>query len=92
MKFLPSFCPVTLAALLAACAGSPQLAYESAPDEMTESNAVDSVRARTRGRRRPQVELELVRSLIGPWSHSRAWAEGRGFGWIAARLGGAVQT
>ena len=46
MKFLPSFCPVTLAALLAACAGSPQLAYESAPDEMTESNAVDSGEAR----------------------------------------------
>ena len=46
MKFLPSFCPVTLAALLAACAGSPQLAYESVPNEMTESNAVDSGEAR----------------------------------------------
>ena len=46
MKSLPSLCPVALAAVLAACAGSPQLAYESAPDEMTQSNAVDSGEAR----------------------------------------------
>jgi hypothetical protein len=50
MKWLPFFCPVVpaavLAAVLAACAGSPQLAYESAPDEMTQSSAVDSGEAR----------------------------------------------
>jgi hypothetical protein len=46
MKSLPSFCPVVLAAVLAACAGSPQLAYESAPDEVTASNTVDSGEAR----------------------------------------------
>ena len=51
MKSLPLFCPVmpavVLAVGLAACAGSPQLAYESAPpDEMSESNAVDSGEAR----------------------------------------------
>jgi hypothetical protein len=50
MQWLPFLCPVvpaaTLAAVLAACAGSPQLAYESAPNEMTESNAVDSAEAR----------------------------------------------
>ena len=46
MKSLPSVCPVALAAVLAACAGSPQLAYESVPNEMTESNAVDSGEAR----------------------------------------------
>ena len=51
MKSLPFFCPVmpavVLAVVLAACAGSPQLAYESAPpDEMSESNAVDSGEAR----------------------------------------------
>jgi hypothetical protein len=49
MKLLRVFCPVVpaavLAMVLAACAGSPQLAYESAPpDEM--SNAVDSGEAR----------------------------------------------
>ena len=51
MKWLPFFCPVVPAAVLAvvltACAGSPQLAYESAPaDEMTDSNSVDSGEAR----------------------------------------------
>ena len=50
MKWLPFLCPVVpaavLAVVLAACAGSPQLAYESAPDEMTERNAVDSGEAR----------------------------------------------
>ena len=46
MKSLPSFCLVALAVVLAACAGSPQLAYESAPDEMNESNVVDSGEAR----------------------------------------------
>ena len=51
MKWLPFICPVVPAAILAvalgACAGSPQLAYESAPpDEMTDSNAVDSGEAR----------------------------------------------
>ena len=51
MKWLPFFCPVVPAAVLtvalAACAGSPQLAYESAPPgEMSESNAVDSGEAR----------------------------------------------
>ena len=46
MKSLPSLCPVALAVVLAACAGSPQLAYQSAPDETAESNAVDSGEAR----------------------------------------------
>ena len=50
MKWLPFFRPVpaaVLAVALGACAGSPQLAYESAPpDEMTERNGVDSVEAR----------------------------------------------
>ena len=47
MQWSPFLSPVALAAVLAACAGSPQLAYESAPaDEMTESNAVDSGEAR----------------------------------------------
>jgi hypothetical protein len=51
MQWLPFLCPIVpaaaLAASLAACAGSPQLAYESAPPgEMTESNAVDSAEAR----------------------------------------------
>jgi len=50
MKWLPFCCPVVPAAVtavvLAACAGSPQLAYESAPDAMTESSAVDSGEAR----------------------------------------------
>ena len=53
MKWLPFLCPVVPAAVLAvavaACAGSPQLAYESAPDQMTESsaaNVVDSGEAR----------------------------------------------
>jgi len=47
MKWLPFFCPVmpatALAVVLAACAGSPQLAYESAPDQVTENGPVDSV-------------------------------------------------
>ena len=47
MKWLPFFFPVVpaavLAVVLAACAGSPQLAYESAPDQMTESSAADGV-------------------------------------------------
>ena len=51
MKWLAFVFPLVpaavLAAVLAACAGSPQLAYESAPpDEMTERNAVDSGEAR----------------------------------------------
>jgi hypothetical protein len=51
MKWLPFFCPVVPAAVLVvvlgACAGSPQLAYDSAPpDEMSESNRVDSGEAR----------------------------------------------
>ena len=50
MKCLPLFCPVVpaaaLALALAACAGSPQLAYESAPDAMSGSNGVDSDEAR----------------------------------------------
>lgn len=47
MKWFPFLCPVVPAAVLAACAGSPQLAYDSAPpDAMTESNAVDSGEAR----------------------------------------------
>jgi hypothetical protein len=50
MQWLPFLCPVVpaavLAAILAACAGSPQLAYESAPEEMTENSAVDSGEAR----------------------------------------------
>ena len=51
MKWLPFICPVVPAAVLAvalgACAGSPQLAYESAPpDEMTDSNAADAGEAR----------------------------------------------
>jgi len=50
MKWLPFFCPAVpaavLAVVLAACAGSPQLAYESAPDEMAANNAVDSGEAR----------------------------------------------
>ena len=51
MKRLPFICPFVPAAVLAvalgACAGSPQLAYESAPpDEMIDSNAVDSGEAR----------------------------------------------
>jgi hypothetical protein len=46
MKWLPFFCRVVPIAVLAACAGSPQLAYESAPGETTESSAVDSGEAR----------------------------------------------
>ena len=51
MKWSAFLCPLVpaavLAAVVAACAGSPQLAYESAPpDEMTQSNAVDSGEAR----------------------------------------------
>jgi hypothetical protein len=42
MKWLPFFCLVALAA----CAAAPQLAYESAPDEMNQSSAVDSGEAR----------------------------------------------
>ena len=42
MKWLPFFC----LAALAACAAAPQLAYESAPDEMNQSSAVDSGEAR----------------------------------------------
>ena len=43
MKWLPFLWPVVPAAVLAACAGSPQLAYESAPDQMTQSSAADVV-------------------------------------------------
>jgi len=47
MKWLPFFCPAVpaaaLAVVLAACAGSPQLAYESAPDQVTEGGAADPV-------------------------------------------------
>ena len=43
MKWLPSLPAPVLAVVLAACAGSPQLAYESAPDQMTESGAADVV-------------------------------------------------
>jgi hypothetical protein len=46
MKWLPFICRVVSVAVLAACAGSPQLAYQSAPDETAESNAVDSGEAR----------------------------------------------
>jgi hypothetical protein len=46
MKRLPSFCVFVLAAALTACAGSPQIAYESAADESTPSNPVDSGEAR----------------------------------------------
>ena len=51
MKWLPFSCPVVPAAVLpvvlTACAGSPQLAYESAPpDQMTDSSSVDSGEAR----------------------------------------------
>jgi len=47
MKWQPFFCPVmpaaVLAVALAACAGSPQLAYESAPDQMPQNGPVDPV-------------------------------------------------
>jgi hypothetical protein len=46
MKWVPFLYRVAPVVFLAACAGSPQLAYESAPDEMSESNAVDSGEAR----------------------------------------------
>ena len=46
MKWLPFICRVVSVAVLAACAGSPQLAYESAPDQVNESNTVDSGEAR----------------------------------------------
>jgi len=42
MKWLPFLCLV----VLAGCAGAPQLAYESAPDEMNQGSAVDSGEAR----------------------------------------------
>jgi len=46
MKYLPSLCPLAVAAVLAACAAAPELAYESAPDETTQSSGVDSGEAR----------------------------------------------
>ena len=50
MKWLPFFCPVVPAAVLAvvlgACTGSPQLAYASAPDEIAANSPVDSGEAR----------------------------------------------
>ena len=46
MKWLPSFCPLALALALSACSGGPQVAYDSAPDEMTQNNGVDSGEAR----------------------------------------------
>ena len=50
MRWLPLLRPVVppavLAVVLAACAGSPQLAYESAPDETTQNSTVDSGEAR----------------------------------------------
>ena len=39
-------CPLVLAAVLTACAAAPELAYQSAPDEMTPNNGVDSGEAR----------------------------------------------
>lgn len=42
MKWLALLCLV----VLAACAAAPQLAYESAPDETNQGNAVDSGEAR----------------------------------------------
>lgn len=39
----PVMPPAVLVVVLAACAGSPQLAYESAPDPVTASGAADSV-------------------------------------------------
>jgi len=56
MKWLPLFCPV----VLAACAGSPQLAYESAPDQMTESAAADSVDS-AEARALEQAEADCAR-------------------------------
>ena len=45
MSWLPLLCPMA-AAVLAACAAGPQLAYESDPDPMNQSNTVDSGEAR----------------------------------------------
>jgi hypothetical protein len=46
MKWLPFFSPVIPIAVLAACAAAPELAYESAPDQVSESSGVDSGEAR----------------------------------------------
>jgi hypothetical protein len=46
MKCSPYFCQLIPTALLAACAGAPQVAYESDPDAMNQSSAVDSGEAR----------------------------------------------
>ena len=43
MFFSPVIPPAVLALVLAGCAGSPQLAYESAPDPVTEGGPADSV-------------------------------------------------
>jgi len=37
---------VLFAAIVAGCAGGPQIGYESAPDSMQQANAVDSGEAR----------------------------------------------
>jgi hypothetical protein len=46
MKWLPFFSPVIHLAVLAACAAAPELAYDSAPDEVNASSGVDSGEAR----------------------------------------------
>jgi hypothetical protein len=43
---LLSLAGASLLMLLAACAGGPQIGYESAPDAMQQANAVDSGEAR----------------------------------------------
>ena len=66
MKWLPFICRVVSVAVLAACAGSPQLAYQSAPDETAESNAVDSGEARALNRPKPIARVTAsTRSLSG---------------------------
>jgi len=64
MKRLPFFSPVmpatAFAVVVAACAGSPQLAYESAPDQMAENGPVDPVDS-AEGRALEQAEADCAR-------------------------------
>ena len=46
MKWLPSFCPLTLVVVLTACAAAPEIAYESAADPTNQVAAMDSGEAR----------------------------------------------
>jgi hypothetical protein len=50
--------PFLCAAALAACAGGPQIAYESAPDAMQQGNAADPGEARAL----EQAEADCARS------------------------------